>query len=50
VRGPLAYIHDCVVLIGGRQKIPEPSHALLRFGAVVCVRTSVVLGMASFRG
>ena len=47
MRGPLAYVHGYVAPIRGRQKIPEPSRASLRFSVVVCVRT---LGMASFRG
>jgi hypothetical protein len=47
---PLTYVHDCVALIRGRQKIPGPSRASLWFSVVVCVRTSAFLGMASFRG
>jgi len=50
VREPLAYVHDRVAPIRGRQKIPELSRASLRFSVVVCVRTSAFLGMASFRG
>ena len=50
MRGPLAYVHDLVPSIGRRQKIPEPSRALLRFSVVVRVCTSAVLGVASFRG
>jgi len=50
VRGPLPYVHDRVPPIGGRQRVPEPPRASLRFSVVVYVCTSAILGTASFRG
>ena len=50
VRGLFVYIYNCVAPIRGRQKIPEPLCASLRFSVVVYMCISTFLEMVLFRG